>query len=97
MSLNKLLQISLFWRTFVLLVLLLLTSSVAWLLTFRTLENESRALQSARQISSAVNLTRSSLVHADAIYRTALIKNMETREQTEVKIEDIVKMIKFLK
>lgn len=80
MSLNKLLRISLFWRTFVLLVLLLLTSSVAWLLTFRTLETESRAQQSARQISSAVNLTRSSLVHADAIYRTALIKSISDQE-----------------
>ena len=85
MSLNKLLQISLFWRTFVLLVLLLLTSSVAWLLTFRTLENESRALQSARQISSAVNLTRSSLVHADAIYRTSLIKNISDQEGLHIR------------
>lgn len=85
MRLNGLLQISLFWRTFVLLVLLLLTSSVAWLLTFRTLETEARALQSARQISSAVNLTRSSLVHADAIYRTALIKNISDQEGLHIR------------
>ena len=68
-----------------LLVLLLLTSSVAWLLTFRTLETESRALQSARQISSAVNLTRSSLVHADAIYRQALIKNISDQEGLHIR------------
>lgn len=85
MSLNKLLLVSLFWRTFVLLVLLSLTSSVAWLFTFRTLENESRALQSARQISSAVNLTRSSLVHADAIYRTALIKSISDQEGLHIR------------
>lgn len=85
MRLNRLLQVSLFWRTFVMLVLLLLTSSVAWLLTFRTLETESRAQQSARQISSAVNLTRSSLVHADAIYRTALIKNISDQEGLHIR------------
>lgn len=89
MRLNRLLQVSLFWRTFVMLVLLLLTSSVAWLLTFRTLETESRALQSARQISSAVNLTRSSLVHADAIYRTALIKNISDQEGLHIRPREI--------
>jgi two-component system osmolarity sensor histidine kinase EnvZ len=80
MKLRKLLQISLFWRTFVLLVLLILASSLVWYISFKTLESESRAQLSARQISSAVNLTRSSLVHADAIYRTALIKNISEQE-----------------
>lgn len=89
MRLNRLLQVSLFWRTFVMLVLLLLTSSVAWLLTFRTLETESRAMQSARQIGSAVNLTRSSLVHADAIYRTALIKNISDQEGLHIRPREL--------
>ena len=80
MKLRQLLQISLFWRTFVLLVLLILASSLVWYFSFKTLESESRAQLSARQISSAVNLTRSSLVHADAIYRTALIKNISDQE-----------------
>jgi two-component system, OmpR family, osmolarity sensor histidine kinase EnvZ len=80
MKLRELLQISLFWRTFVLLVLLILASSLVWYFSFKTLESESRAQLSARQISSAVNLTRSSLVHADAIYRTALIKNISDQE-----------------
>jgi two-component system, OmpR family, osmolarity sensor histidine kinase EnvZ len=80
MKLRYLLQISLFWRTFVLLVLLILASSLVWYFSFKTLESESRAQLSARQISSAVNLTRSSLVHADAIYRTALIKNISDQE-----------------
>lgn len=80
MKLSRLFQISLFWRTFVLLILLILASSIVWFFSFRTLESESRALLSARQISSAVNLTRSSLVHADAIYRTALIKNISEQE-----------------
>ncbi len=80
MKLRHLLQISLFWRTFVLLVLLILASSLVWYISFKALEYESRAQLAARQISSAVNLTRSSLVHADAIYRTALIKNISDQE-----------------
>ena len=80
MKLRQLFQISLFWRTFVLLVMLILASSLVWYISFKTLESESRAQLSARQISSAVNLTRSSLVHADAIYRTALIKNISEQE-----------------
>ena len=80
MKLRQLLQISLFWRTFVLLVLLILASSLVWYISFKALEYESRAQLAARQISSAVNLTRSSLVHADAIYRTALIKSISDQE-----------------
>ena len=80
MKLRQLLQISLFWRTFVLLVFLILASSLVWYISFKALEYESRAQLAARQISSAVNLTRSSLVHADAIYRTALIKNISDQE-----------------
>lgn len=80
LKLSRLFRISLFWRTFVLLVLLILASSVVWFVSFRTLESDSRAMISARQISSAVNLTRSSLVHADAIYRTALIKSISEQE-----------------
>jgi two-component system, OmpR family, osmolarity sensor histidine kinase EnvZ len=89
MRLSKLFQISLFWRTFVLLVLLILASSVVWFFSFRTLESESRAVLSARQISSAVNLTRSSLVHADAIYRTALIKNISEQEGLHIRPREV--------
>jgi two-component system, OmpR family, osmolarity sensor histidine kinase EnvZ len=85
MKLRSLLQISLFWRTFVLLVLLILASSVIWYVSFKTLETDSRAQLSARQISSAVNLTRSSLIHADAIYRTALIKNISDQEGLHIR------------
>ncbi len=89
MKLSKLLQISLFWRTFVLLVLLILASSIVWFFSFRTLESETRAVISARQISSAVNLTRSSLVHADAIYRTALIKNISEQEGLHIRPREV--------
>ncbi|MDD5324907.1 MAG: two-component sensor histidine kinase, partial [Polaromonas sp.] len=41
---------SLFWRTFFFLALLLLGSIVVWLQTFRALESEPRAIQSAQQL-----------------------------------------------
>jgi two-component system, OmpR family, osmolarity sensor histidine kinase EnvZ len=85
MTLRRLLQISLFWRTFVLLVMLILASSVVWYISFKTLESESRAQLSARQISSAVNLSRSSLIHADAIYRTALLKSISDQEGLHIR------------
>jgi two-component system osmolarity sensor histidine kinase EnvZ len=47
--------------------LLLLGSIVAWLQTLRALEFEPRAIQTAQQLASLVNLSRAALVHADAI------------------------------
>ena len=44
--------LSLFWRTFFMLALLLIGSTVAWLQTFRALEYEPRAIQTAQQIAS---------------------------------------------
>ena len=55
-------EFSLFWRTFILLAVLLLGCIIAWLQTFRALEFEPRALQSAQQLASLVNLTRAALV-----------------------------------
>src|SRR4030095_3941522 len=68
--------LSLFWRTFFLLSLLLIGSIVAWLQTFRALEFEPRAVQTAQQIASLVNLSRAALVHSDSIARVPLIKTL---------------------
>ena len=72
--------VSLFWRTFFLLGLLLLGSMVAWLQTIRAMESEPRSLQTAQEIASLVNLSRAALVHADAINRVSLIKTMTEQE-----------------
>ncbi|MDB5858689.1 MAG: putative histidine kinase, classic, partial [Ramlibacter sp.] len=74
------LGLSLFWRTFFLLSLLLIGSIVAWLQTFRALEFEPRAVQTAQQIASLVNLSRAALVHADPIARVSLIKTLADQE-----------------
>lgn len=72
--------LSLFWRTFFLLVLLLLGSILAWLQTLRQLEEGPRAVQTAQQLASQVNLSRAALVHADAIARISLLKTMSEEE-----------------
>jgi two-component system osmolarity sensor histidine kinase EnvZ len=73
-------DLSLFWRTFFLLALLLLGSILAWLQTLRALEYEPRAVQMAQQLASQVNLSRAALVHADAIARISLLKTMSDEE-----------------
>ena len=72
--------VSLFWRTFFFLALLLVGCIVAWLQTFRALEYEPRALQSANQLASLVNLSRAALIHSDAIARVSLIKTLASEE-----------------
>ncbi len=77
-------SLSLFWRTFFLLALLLLGSILAWLQTLRTLEFEPRAMQTAQQLASQVNLSRAALIHADAIARTSLLKTMSDQEGVHI-------------
>ncbi len=78
------LHLSLFWRTFFLLALLLLGSILAWLQTLRSLEFEPRAIQTAQQIASLVNLSRAALIHSDAIARVSLIKTMTEQEGVRI-------------
>ena len=76
--------LSLFWRTFFFLSLLLLGSIVAWLQTFRSLESEPRALQNAQQLASLVNLTRAALRYSDSIARVSLIKTLADQEGVRI-------------
>ena len=72
--------VSLFWRTFFFLTLLLTGCIIAWRQTFRALEYEPRALQSAQQLASLVNLSRAALIHSDSIARVSLIKTLASEE-----------------
>jgi two-component system osmolarity sensor histidine kinase EnvZ len=72
--------LSLFWRTFVLLALLLGGGIVAWVQTLRALEFEPRAVQAAQQMASLVNLSRNALRYSDSINRVALVKAISTQE-----------------
>ena len=75
---------NLFWRTFFFLALLLFGSIVAWLQTFRALESEPRAIQSAQQLASMVNLSRAALRYSDSIARVSLIKTLADEEQVRI-------------
>jgi two-component system osmolarity sensor histidine kinase EnvZ len=72
--------LSLFWRTFVLLALLLGGGIFAWVQTLRALEFEPRAVQAAQQIASLVNLARAGLRYADNINRVTLVKTISDQE-----------------
>ena len=77
-------ELSLFWRTFFLLALLLAGGIVAWVQTLRALELEPRAVQAAQQTAELVNLSRTALRTVDAINRVALIKSMGSRDTVRV-------------
>ena len=81
---KKFVALSLFWRTFVLLALLLAGGVFAWVQTFRALEFEPRAVQAAQQIASLVNLTRSALLATDGINRIAIIKSVSTLDSVKL-------------
>ena len=81
---KKFVALSLFWRTFFLLAVLLAGGVFAWVQTFRALEFEPRAIQAAAQIASLVNLTRAALLATDGINRIAIIKSVSTLESVKV-------------
>lgn len=81
---RKHVALSLFWRTFFLLALLLLGGVFAWEQTFRALDFEPRAVQAAEQIASLVKLTRAALGEADSINRVTLVKSMSSEESVRV-------------
>lgn len=82
------LRLSLFWRTFILLALLILCSSLAWLQMFRTQEYEPRILRNAQQIATVVNLTKTALVNSDAIARLALLKVLADEEGVNIAAQE---------
>ena len=81
--------VSLFWRTFLFLALLLLGSIIAWLQTYRALESEPRALQNAQQLASLVNLSRAALRYSDAIARVSLIKTLAEEERVRITLREL--------
>jgi two-component system osmolarity sensor histidine kinase EnvZ len=82
------LQLSLFWRTFFWLALLIVCSSVAGLQVFRTQEYEPRVLRHAQQMATVVNLTRTALMHTDAIARVSLLKTLADEEAVSIQTRE---------
>lgn len=81
---RKSVGLSLFWRTFFLLAILLAGGVFAWVQTLRALEFEPRAVQAAQQTAGLVNLSRAALRQADGINRVALVKSLGTQQAIRV-------------
>lgn len=76
----KLRSPSLFWRTFLLVLALMVASMAAWLQSLRALELEPRVHQIAAQVVSAANITRAALVYADPASRGELLRALAANE-----------------
>ncbi|MCA3219459.1 MAG: HAMP domain-containing protein [Burkholderiales bacterium] len=70
----------LFWRTFLLIVLLIIGCLAATLFSFRVFEREPRARQIAQQVISTVNVTRSALLYSDPAIRRELLAELADNE-----------------
>lgn len=71
---------NLFWRTFILMMLLIVFSVMGWLQSYRVLNETPYAVSAARQIVTMANLTRYALVTADPLYRPDLLLVLASRE-----------------
>lgn len=71
---------SLFWRTFLLILLLIAAILLAWLQSFRLFDREPRAQQIAQQIVSIVNVTRSALLYSEPALRRELLLDLADNE-----------------
>ncbi len=70
----------LFWRTFLLILLLIVGCLLATLSSFSAFEREPRAQQIAQQLISIVNVTRSALLYSDPPVRAALLAELAENE-----------------
>ena len=73
-----------FWRTFLLLALLIGASMAGWFQSFRIFERTPRAQQLAQTIVSVVNVTRSALVHSQPAKRADLLADLASNESSRI-------------
>ncbi|WP_396442066.1 ATP-binding protein [Limnohabitans sp.] len=85
---GPLVKLSLFWRTFFWLALLIFFSSVASLQMFKTQEYEPRILRNAHQIATVVNLTKTALKNSDEIARLSLITMLTDEEDVSIQLRE---------
>jgi two-component system osmolarity sensor histidine kinase EnvZ len=75
---------SLFWRTLLLVLLLIVASLAAWLQSYRVLERGPRAQTIAQQVVSVVSITRAALVYADPFVRSDLLAELAANEGVRI-------------
>ncbi|GAA4029053.1 sensor histidine kinase [Actimicrobium antarcticum] len=74
----------LFWRTFVLLAVLIMGSMGVWVTSLRVVERVPRAEQLANQIISVVTITRVALTHSAPALRSELLFELASNEGIRV-------------
>ncbi len=85
-ALNRLswLKSGLFWRTFILLALLITVSMAAWVWGVRMVERTPRARQIGAQVVSMVTITRAALTHSAPELRRELLFDLASNEGIRV-------------
>ncbi len=78
------LKSGLFWRTFILLALLITVSMAAWVWGVRSVERAPRARQIAAQVVSMVTITRAALTHSAPELRRELLFDLASNEGIRV-------------
>jgi two-component system osmolarity sensor histidine kinase EnvZ len=74
----------LFWRTFMLIGLLILLSLGTWVLAFRALNVTPQAEQFAQHITSIVNTTRAAIQHSAPEHRRSLLQDLAQNESIRI-------------
>lgn len=75
---------SLFWRTLLLVLLLIVLSLAAWIQSFRVFERVPRAQNIAQQVASVVNITRAALLYSDPFVRRDLLAELAANEGVRI-------------
>src|SRR5260221_3586480 len=75
---------SLLWRTFILLAVLVIVTTVGWFRIFRSYEREPRARQISQNLISVVNLIRTALITSQPDKRRDLLSEIAERERIQV-------------
>jgi len=89
-------SVSLFWRTFFLIVLFLVVAMLAWAQSVRVFEREPRAQAIAQQIVSVVNVTRSALLYSDANVRGQLLIELADNEGLRIAPKEPTDQVRVL-
>ena len=76
----KKVELSLFWRTFILLVLLLGAGAYAWVQALLALESEPEVALASRQIAALVSVSREALQHVERRSIESLIRSLRQHE-----------------
>ncbi|HRK56685.1 MAG TPA: ATP-binding protein [Burkholderiaceae bacterium] len=80
--------VTLFWRTFALIIAFLALALLAWWQSIRIFEREPRAQAIASQIVSVVNVTRNALLYADSALRTQLLADLADNEGISIALKE---------